>query len=90
MEAFARQINRHASVSVHSIVFVVNHLYLRLYLRFLGMIRRHPVFVVVIIGVWIDMQTSEKPTDAKKKRIFLDKLVSRQPISFAKNAAAFF
>ena len=48
MEAFVCQINGHASVSVHSIVLVVNFSDLRLYLRFLSIVIRLPVFSVVI------------------------------------------
>ena len=53
MEAFASQINGHASVSVHYIVFVINLTVLRLYLRFLGIVI---CLLVVIVSIGANIQ----------------------------------
>ena len=56
MDAFACQINGHASVSVHSIVLVVNLSDLRLYLGFLGIVICLSVFSVVIVSIRANIQ----------------------------------
>ena len=76
IEAFASQINSHASVSVHSIVLVVNLPDLRLYLRFLGIIIRLPVFPVVIVSIWANIQPTQQPAKPKIFLIFFDKPIS--------------
>ena len=52
----AFQISRHAAVTVHAIMAVVDIPDLLLNLRFLGIIIRLPVFPVVIIGIRADPQ----------------------------------
>ena len=76
MEAFASQINGHASVSVHSIVLVVNFSDLRLYLRFLGIVIRLPVFPVVIVSIRTNIQPTQQPAQPKIFLIFFDKPIS--------------
>ena len=56
VEAFASQINGHASVSVYTIVLVVNLSDLRLYLGFLSIVIRLPVFPVVIVSIRANIQ----------------------------------
>ena len=76
MEAFACQINGHASVSVHTIVLVVNLPDLCLYLRFLGIVIRLPVFPVVIVSIWANIQPTQQPSQPKIFLIFFDKPIS--------------
>ena len=76
MEAFACQINGHASVSVHTIVLVVNLPDLCLYLRFLGIVIRLPVFPVVIVSILANIQPTQQPSQPKIFLIFFDKPIS--------------
>lgn len=76
MEAFACQINGHASVSVHSIMLVVNLSDLRLYLRFLGIVIRLPVFPVVIVSIRANLQPTQQPVQPKIFLIFFNKPIS--------------
>ena len=76
MEAFASQINGHASVSVHSIVLVVNLPDLRLYPGFLGIVIRLPVFPVVIVSIRANIQPTQQPAKPKIFLIFFDKPIS--------------
>ena len=55
---FPLQIDRHAPLTVNSIVFVVNFLYRIQNLRFVGIIIRLPVFSVVVISIGIYLQPS--------------------------------
>ena len=73
MEAFACQINGHASVSVHSIMLVVNLSDLRLYLRFLGIVIRLPV---VIVSIRANLQPTQQPVQPKIFLIFFNKPIS--------------
>ena len=70
MEAFACQINGHASVSIHPIVLVVNLSDLRLYHRFLGIVIRLPVFPVVIVSIRANIQPTQQPAQPKIFLIF--------------------
>ena len=76
MEAFACQINGHASVSVHTIVLVVNLPDLRLYPGFLGIVIRLPVFPVVIVSIRANIQPTQQPAKPKIFVIFFDKPIS--------------
>ena len=66
MEAFASQINGHASVSVHSIVLVVNLSDLRLYLGFLS----------IVVSIRANIQPTQQPAKPKIFLIFFDKPIS--------------
>ena len=76
MEAFACQINGHASVSIHPIVLVVNLSDLRLYHRFLGIVIRLPVFPVVIVSIRANIQPTQQPAQPKIFLIFFNKPIS--------------
>ena len=76
MKAFACQINGHASVSVHSIVLVINLSDLRLYPRFLGIVICLPVFPVVIISIRANIQPTQQPAQPKIFLIFFNKPIS--------------
>lgn len=45
---------------------------------------------MIVIGVWRHVETSEKPSQAKRVFVFIDEPVNHELISFAKNASAFF
>ncbi len=72
----AFQIDRHAAVSVYSIVAVVDLFNLFLDFRFLDVIIRLPVFPVVIVGVRADFQPSQQPANAEFFMILIDKSIS--------------
>ena len=76
MEAFACQINGHASVSVYTIVLVVNLSDLSLYLGFLSIVIRLPVFPVVIVSIRANIQPTQQPAKPKIFLIFFDKPIS--------------
>ena len=65
MKAFACQINGHASVSVHSIVLVVNLSDLRLYLGFWGIVICLSVFSVVIVSIRANIQPAAAASAAQ-------------------------
>lgn len=58
-------------------MFVIDRLNLIFYLRFSGMVNSLPVFQVVIIGIWINGQSFEQPSDTKNRMIFFNKPVRR-------------
>ena len=76
VEAFASQINGHASVSVYTIVLVVNLSDLRLYLGFLSIVIRLPVFPVVIVSIRANIQPTQQPAKPKIFVIFFNKPIS--------------
>ena len=84
------QVYRYASIAVHAIMIVVNVQNLLLYLLLLSIIIRLSVLPVVIVGIRTNPKPPQQPTDAEFLTMLLNKSVSLYPISFAKNAAAFF
>ena len=63
--ALSFQVDFHTSVSINSIVGMINLLYLRLHFCFMGIIIRLPVFPVVIVGIRADLQPPEQLTGAE-------------------------
>ena len=74
---FPSQICRHAPVTINAIVFMVDFLNLCQNLRFMGIITRLPVFPVVVICIWIDLQPCQQPARTKDMPIFIYKPISR-------------
>ena len=72
----AFQIGCHATVSVYSIVAVVDLFNLLFGFCLLGIIIRLPVFLVVIIGIWAYLQPPEQPADAEFFMVLVDEPVS--------------
>ena len=59
--AFAFQIDFHAPVTVDTIMGMIDLLDLCLYFCFPGIIIRLPVFPVVIVCIWTDLEPAEQP-----------------------------
>ena len=59
-----------------SIVLVVNLPDLRLYPGFLGIVIRLPVFPVVIVSIWANIQPTQQPAEPKIFLMFFDKPIS--------------
>ena len=72
----ALQINRHAAVTVNTIVAVVYLFYLFLNFCFLSVIFRLSLLSVVIVGIRTDLQPPQQPADAEFFMILLDKSIS--------------
>lgn len=70
------QIDCHAPVTINAIVFMADFPNLRQNLRFMGIIIRLPVFPVVVISIWINIQPYQQPADSKKIPIFIYKPIS--------------
>ena len=73
---FPLKVNGHAPVSVYAIMFMVNFPDLLLYLLFLRIIIRLPVFPVVVISIWEDIQPAQEPADTKFFFMLVDKPIS--------------
>lgn len=71
-------------------MFMVNFYDFFLNFCFLGIIICLPMFSVVVISIWTDMQPLKKPAHTKFIGMFVYKSISLYSISLAKNAAAFF
>ncbi len=71
--SFTRQIDRHGTVAVNTVVPVVDFIYLPLDLCFLGIIIRLPVFPVVIVGIRAEPQ---QPVGAEFFVVLVNKPVS--------------
>lgn len=84
------QVGRHTAVAIYTVVAVINILNFRLDFRFFGIVICLSMFLVIIVSIRAYSQTFQQPTNAEYLTILLDKSVSLYPISFAKNAAAFF
>ena len=59
------QINLHIPVTIYTIVRMVNFFNQGMHLRFMCIVIRLPVFLVVVVCVWIDIKSLEKPTQTK-------------------------
>ena len=70
------QIDRHTPVTVNTIVLMVYLVNLCHDFFFMGIIIRLPVFPVVIVGVWVDVQPVQQPTDAEFFPMLVDKSIS--------------
>ena len=90
IDALTLQVCPHLPVAVNASMFMVYELYLFQYLLLPGLTGGLPVLSIVIICIRIDIHPPQEPSGAEFIVVFVDKSVSRQPISFAKNAAAFF
>ena len=71
----AFQIGRHATVSVYSVVAVVDLFDLLLDLCFLDVIIRLSVFLVVIVRIRAEPQPSQQPAGAKSFMVLVDESV---------------
>lgn len=74
--SFALQIDRHAAVTVHSVVAVVDLVDLLLDFFFLSVMPRLPMFPIVIVGIWTDPQPPQQPADAEFLLMLVDEPVS--------------
>ena len=74
--SLASQVDRHAAITVNTVVPVVNLIDLLLDLCFFCVIIRLPVFPVVIVGVRADPQPPQQPADAKFYMMLIDEPVS--------------
>lgn len=72
----AFHIDRHAAVSVYSIVAVVDLFNLLLGFCFLGIIIRLPVLPVVIVGIRADRQPPQQPAYPEFFMVLFDKPIS--------------
>lgn len=70
------QVGLHHPIAVNSIVFMIDLFNLILDALFFFLIRCLAVLSIVIVSVWIDIQSAQQPTDAEKIFIIIDKSVS--------------
>ena len=75
-ESFSLKIYFPGSVAVHSIVVMVDFADLFLYVCLTGIIIRLPVFPVVVIGIWTDVQMAKDPAKPKLCMVLLNKSIS--------------
>ena len=72
----AFQIDRHAAVAVNAVVAVVDLINLPFDFCFLSVIILLPVLPVVIVGIRIDPQPPQQPTDAEFFMMPVDESIS--------------
>ena len=70
-------------------MFMIDMIYHIKGFLFFGIVTSLSVFQKIIIRIRIYVEMLKKPSDSKKVLVFMNEPVSRQPVSFAKNAAAF-
>ena len=75
-EAFAFQIYLHTTISIYTMVFMIN--IWDFWQSFLahGIVIRLPMFSVVVISIWTDIKAPQKPTQAKFIMMLFDKSIS--------------
>ena len=88
--SFVCQINLHTSITIYSMMSMIDFLDLCFHCFFLCKIFCFSLFSIIIISIWVNMKSIQQPTDAKFCLVLLNKSISLSSISFAKNAAAFF
>ena len=72
----ALQVNRHAAVTVNTIMAVVYLFYLFFNFCFFGVIFRFSLLPVVIVGIRTDFQPPQQPANAEFLMVLLDKSIS--------------
>ena len=70
------QIDGHAPVTIDTIMFMIDFMNLCLHFCFMGVIISLPVFPVVIVSVWINIQPSKQPADTECLMILVNKSIS--------------
>ena len=74
--AFAGQIDRHAPITIDTIVLMVDFANLSLDFFFMGIVICLPVFPVVVVCVRINVQPVQKPANTEFAMILIDKSIS--------------